>query len=107
MACAKDIVEFIAPRLAFNIPLGNPAGKPHDKEAQRKTLEHAAGAGVAPGPRTTVQTSAGRQSRLEARLLEYRAAVGGGIAKRRASSIARSRLPGEVAEDMKLKGAAE
>ena len=58
MGCAKDIVEYVGvPRFLFSdFPLGNPAGKPKDKEAQRLTLEHALRVlETAPGPRTTVQ----------------------------------------------------
>ena len=40
MGCAKDIVESAgAPRFIFSdFPLGNGAGKPHDKASQRETL---------------------------------------------------------------------
>jgi hypothetical protein len=59
MGCAKDIVEHVGvPRLLFSdFPLGNGAGRPHDRDAQRRTLalaldllEHAF------APRTTVQS---------------------------------------------------
>lgn len=41
MGCAKDIVEYCGvPRLLFSdFPLGNPAGRPHDPDSQRATLE--------------------------------------------------------------------
>lgn len=59
MGCAKDIVERVGvSRLLFSdFPLGNGAGRPHDRDAQRRTLalaldllEHAIAA------RTTVQS---------------------------------------------------
>lgn len=59
MGCAKDIVEHVGvPRLLFSdFPLGNGAGRPHDRDAQRQTLglaldllEHAF------APRTTLQS---------------------------------------------------
>ena len=59
MGCAKDIVEQVGvPRFLFSdFPLGNGAGKPHDRASQRQTLELAlellAGA---TGPRTTLQS---------------------------------------------------
>ncbi|HTW50983.1 MAG TPA: hypothetical protein VME45_03705 [Stellaceae bacterium] len=58
MGCAKDIVEYAGvPRFLFSdFPLGNPAGRPHDPESQRLTLELALRVlETAPGPRTTVQ----------------------------------------------------
>lgn len=59
MGCAKDIVEHAAvPRLLFSdFPLGNSAGKPHDRASQAFTLE--LGLRVlesAVGPQTTVQS---------------------------------------------------
>jgi hypothetical protein len=59
MGCAKDIVEWVGvPRLLFSdFPLGNAAGKPHDKASQAATLELAlALLESAPAPRTTVQS---------------------------------------------------
>jgi hypothetical protein len=59
MGCAKDIVEYVGvPRLLFSdFPLGNAAGRPHDRASQAFTLGLAlrvlAGA---PAPRTTVQS---------------------------------------------------
>ena len=60
LGAAKDIVETVGvPRFAFSdVPLGNSAGLPHDVESQRTALETALTVlEVAPGPRTTVQTS--------------------------------------------------
>ena len=59
MGCAKDIVEYCGvPRFLFSdFPLGNPAGRPHDRQSQAFTLD--LGLRVletAPGPRTTVQS---------------------------------------------------
>ena len=57
--CAKDIVEHAAvPRFLFNdFPLGNAAGKPHDKDSQAFTLELALRVlESAVAPRTTVQS---------------------------------------------------
>lgn len=59
MACAKDIVEYVGvPRVLFSdFPLGNGAGKPHDKASQAETLELALRVlETAPGGRTTVQS---------------------------------------------------
>ena len=59
MGCAKDIVEYVGvPRfLCSDFPLGNAAGRPHDRASQAFTLDLAlrvlAGA---PAPRTTVQS---------------------------------------------------
>jgi hypothetical protein len=41
LGCAKDIVEYCGvPRFLFSdFPLGNAAGKPHDRSSQRETLE--------------------------------------------------------------------
>lgn len=41
MACAKDVVEHVGvPRMLFSdFPLGNAAGKPHEKASQTDTLE--------------------------------------------------------------------
>jgi hypothetical protein len=59
MGCAKDIVEHVGvPRLLFSdFPLGNPAGRPNDRDSQSRTLELALQLlETAPGPRTTVQS---------------------------------------------------
>jgi D-proline reductase (dithiol) PrdB len=59
LGAAKDIVETVGvPRFAFSdVPLGNPAGKPHDPASQRLALECALRLlETAPGPRTTWQT---------------------------------------------------
>ena len=59
MACAKDIVEHCGvPRMLFSdFPLGNAAGKPHDKASQQATLELALRVlEGAPAARTTVQS---------------------------------------------------
>ena len=59
MGCAKDIVEHAgAPRFLFSdFPLGNSAGKPHDKASQAATLELALRVlEAAPAARTTVQS---------------------------------------------------
>lgn len=56
MGCALDIVEHVGvPRFLFSdFPLGNAAGKPHEPQSQRATLELALDLLVAaPGPRTT------------------------------------------------------
>jgi glycine/betaine/sarcosine/D-proline reductase family selenoprotein B len=59
MGCAKDIVEHAAvPRFLFSdFPLGNSAGKPHDKASQAQTLELALRLlESAVGPQTTLQS---------------------------------------------------
>ena len=59
MGCAKDIVEHAAaPRFLFSdFPLGNSAGKPHEPDTQRVTLDLALKLlESAVGPRTTVQS---------------------------------------------------
>jgi len=59
MGCARDIVEHVGvPRLLFSdFPLGNPAGRPHDRESQAFTLDLALRVlEGAPAPRTTVQS---------------------------------------------------
>jgi hypothetical protein len=59
MGCAKDIVEHVGvPRLLFSdFPLGNPAGRPKDKESQAATLSLALDVlESAPAARTTVQS---------------------------------------------------
>ena len=59
MGAAKDIVEYVGvPRLLFSdFPLGNAAGRPHDKASQAETLELALKLlETAPGPRTTMQS---------------------------------------------------
>lgn len=59
MGCARDIVERCGvPRLLFSdFPLGNGAGRPHDRVSQVATLEHALQLleGAA-GPRTTLRS---------------------------------------------------
>lgn len=58
MGCAKDVVEHVgAPRFLFSdFPLGNSAGKPHDRQSQADTLALALRVlETAPAPRTTVQ----------------------------------------------------
>jgi len=59
MGCAKDIVEYIGvPRFLFSdFPLGNAAGRPHDRASQAFTLDLASRVLVgAPAARTTVQS---------------------------------------------------
>jgi glycine/betaine/sarcosine/D-proline reductase family selenoprotein B len=59
MGCAKDIVEHATvPRFLFSdFPLGNSAGKPHDKASQALTLELALRLlESAVGPQTTMQS---------------------------------------------------
>ena len=59
MGCAKDIVEYVGvPRFLFSdFPLGNAAGRPHDRESQAFTLELALRVlETAPAARTTVQS---------------------------------------------------
>jgi D-proline reductase (dithiol) PrdB len=59
MGCAKDIVEYVGvPRLLFSdFPLGNPAGRPKDRDSQTRTLALALDLlATAPAPRTTVQS---------------------------------------------------
>ena len=59
MGCAKDIVEHVGvPRFLFSdFPLGNSAGKPHDKASQAQTLELALRLlESAVGPQTTMQS---------------------------------------------------
>ena len=59
MGCAKDIVEHCGvPRFLFSdFPLGNAAGRPHDRSSQEFTLELALRVlEAAPAPRTTVQS---------------------------------------------------
>lgn len=59
MGCAKDIVEQAGvPRFLFSdFPLGNAAGKPHDRASQEATLELALHLlATATGPRSTVQS---------------------------------------------------
>jgi len=59
MGCAKDIVEHIgAPRFVFSdFPLGNAAGRPHDRASQDSTLGLALGLlESATGPRATVES---------------------------------------------------
>jgi D-proline reductase (dithiol) PrdB len=59
MGSAKDIVEHCGvPRFLFSdFPLGNSAGRPHDQESQRLTLDLALTLlERAPGPRTTLHS---------------------------------------------------
>lgn len=59
MACARDIVEHCGvPRMLFSdFPLGNAAGKPHDRTSQLETLSLAMRVlESAPAARTTVQS---------------------------------------------------
>ena len=59
MGAAKDIVEYAGvPRFLFSdFPLGNSAGKPHEPDTQRFTLDLALKVlESAVGPRTTVQS---------------------------------------------------
>lgn len=59
MGCAKDIVEYVGvPRFLFSdFPLGNAAGRPHDRASQAFTLDLALRVlERAPAPRTTVQS---------------------------------------------------
>ena len=59
MGCARDIVEHVGvPRFLFSdFPLGNPAGRPGDRESQSFTMELALKVlEAAPAPRTTVQS---------------------------------------------------
>ena len=59
LGCAKDIVEHVGvPRFLFSdFPLGNPAGRPHDRESQDFTIELALRLlDAAPAARTTVQS---------------------------------------------------
>lgn len=58
MGCAKDIVEYVGvPRFLFSdFPLGNPTGRPFDKESQYATLALAMRVlESAVAPNTTVQ----------------------------------------------------
>jgi len=59
LGCAKDIVEFVGvPRLLFSdFPLGNAAGRPHDRASQDATLDLALKLlEAAPAARTTLQS---------------------------------------------------
>jgi D-proline reductase (dithiol) PrdB len=59
MGCAKDLVEHAGvPRFLFSdFPLGNPAGRPNDRQSQEFTLDLALRVlESAPAPRTTVQS---------------------------------------------------
>ena len=59
MGAAKDIVEWAGvPRFLFSdFPLGNSAGKPHERDTQRFTLDLALKVLESSiGPRTTVQS---------------------------------------------------
>ncbi len=59
MGCAKDVVEHCGvPRFLFSdFPLGNAAGRPHDRASQAATLDLAlALLKSATAPRTTVQS---------------------------------------------------
>ena len=58
LGCAKDIVEYVGiTRFLFSdFPLGNPTGRPHDRESQDFTMAMALRVlETAPAPRTTVQ----------------------------------------------------
>jgi glycine/betaine/sarcosine/D-proline reductase family selenoprotein B len=113
MGCAKDIVEYVGvPRFLFSdFPLGNAAGRPHDKAAQKATLELALKVlESAVGPRTTVQNpipwSADPDWKNDYNNIERMPPEE--LARRRAEfdkgkQVAKQKL----AEDMKLKGAAE
>lgn len=60
LGCAKDIPEYCGvPRFVFSdFPLGNAAGKPHDKQSQRETMDLALRLlEGAPAARTTVQSA--------------------------------------------------
>ena len=60
MGSARDIVEWCGvPRFLFSdFPLGNSAGKPHDRPSQRATLEQALSLfESATHPQTTVKSS--------------------------------------------------
>lgn len=60
LGCAKDIPEYCGvPRFLFSdFPLGNAAGKPHDKTSQRQTMDLALKLlEGAPAARTTVQSA--------------------------------------------------
>jgi hypothetical protein len=59
LGCAKDIVEHVGvPRFLFSdFPLGNPAGRPHDRESQEVTLDLALRLlEAAPAARATLQS---------------------------------------------------
>jgi D-proline reductase (dithiol) PrdB len=59
MGCAKDIVEHVGvPGFLFSdFPLGNAAGRPHDPDSQRQTLDLALSVlETATGPRTTIKS---------------------------------------------------
>lgn len=113
MGCAKDIVEHAGvPRFLFSdFPLGNAAGRPKDKDSQRRTLRYALDLfETAKLPRTTVQNpirwSDNPDWKLDYSNIERLSAEE--IARRRAEfdrqkSIAKEKL----ADDMRLKGAAE
>lgn len=113
MGCAKDIVEYVGvPRFLFSdFPLGNAAGKPHDKDSQRVTLELALKLlPAAVGPRTTMQNplkwSDSPDWKLDYSNIDQLSAEE--IARRRAEfdkgkEVAKQRL----AEDKKKAGAAE
>ncbi|MDP6183878.1 MAG: hypothetical protein QF609_08675 [Gammaproteobacteria bacterium] len=59
LGSAKDIVEYCGvPRFLFtDFPLGNPCGRPYDRDSQRRIMSGALGLlQEAKGPGTTVQT---------------------------------------------------
>ena len=59
LGCARDIVEHVGvPRFLFSdFPLGNAAGRPHDRDSQAQTLDLALGLlESATAPRTTAQS---------------------------------------------------
>lgn len=78
MACAKDIAEHVGtPRVLFSdFPLGNAAGKPHDKASQAATLELALRVlESAPAAHDgAVARALERRLALEARLQQHRTA---------------------------------
>jgi hypothetical protein len=113
MGCAKDIVEYVGvPRFLFSdFPLGNPCGKPKDKQSQASTLELALRLlPAAVGPRTTLQNPLhwNEDGRWKLDYSNVEQLSPEEIARRRAEfdkgkEIAKQRL----AEDLKQKGAAE
>ena len=91
MGCAKDIVEHAAvPRFLFSdFPLGNSAGKPHDRAIAGLHLRARAaraGAGARPADHGAVAAALERGRRLEARLQQCR------DAERRGTGAAAARI---------------
>lgn len=109
LGCAKDIVEQVGvPRFLFSdFPLGNAAGRPHDRASQDATLELALRVlETAPSPRTTVQSaqrwSADAQWKLDyANIARLSAAE---IAARRAEFDAQRRIAQGVKAQHKEQG---